>query len=478
MTRMPFHLGPRTLSTRVFWLTVSIIFVVDLLVMMPGMGWEWQSCLNNKVTQAELAATVIAGQAASTLANLQTRDALSNLSGTVAITLMGRVKEISILPARTPLQLDPNVDLDRASLWQSAWQADREVFGFCAPYLPVNAAFPIGSTTRIQIIVNQRPVMAHLRGYVARTVTYSVIVAVLTGGLVYGALDRLLVKPMRIMTANIVAFRRDPEYARLNGLEWLSRQGDDEISRAARELVIMQDELRTALWRNAQLAALGTAIAKISHDLRNILASALLVAGRFQASDDPAIKQASSSLISSMERAVELVTRTLDSAGGRPPPVSRSPVVLSELVDEVADFIRQGETRMAIENLVPANLVLPLDRNQIYRVLVNLLRNAAEAQASRAILTIEAENGVTQLVVTDNGPGLPRKALAGLFRPFAGSGRNGGTGLGLAIARDLIRTHGGDLLLRKTGPAGTEFIMSLPIAEAADAETEQTPVVL
>jgi signal transduction histidine kinase len=241
-------------------------------------------------------------------------------------------------------------------------------------------------------------------------------------------------------------------------------------------MVAMQDELRTALWRNAQLAALGTAIAKFGHDLRNILNSALLVAERLQANDDPAVKQASSALTGSIDRAVELVTQTMDSAAGRPPAVSRSPVILRELVDEVAESVRQGETGMVIENRVPGTLILPLDRNQIHRVLANLLRNAAEAQAGRAVLTTETENGVTHLVVADNGPGLPRKALAGLFRPFAGSGRNGGTGLGLAIARDLIRAHGGDLLLRKTGPEGAEFVMSLPAAEAEETGSKQTMV--
>jgi signal transduction histidine kinase len=100
---------------------------------------------------------------------------------------------------------------------------------------------------------------------------------------------------------------------------------------------------------------------------------------------------------------------------------------------------------------------------------VNLLQNAAEAGASRAILKTEDADGVTQLVVADNGPGLPRKAVAELFRPFTESGREGGTGLGLAIARDLVRAHGGDLLLRKTGPEGTEFVMSLPSMDAAEA---------
>jgi signal transduction histidine kinase len=344
MMRMPFRLWPRTLSARVFWFTVTIIFVVDILLMMPGLARVWQNYLRNKMTEAEVAAMLIVAQPSANAVNPQTRDALSQLSGIAAITLMRGDQAISILPARNPSRMDRNVDLDRIGLWQSIWRADLEVLGLCAPLLPVTAAFPAGAGTHIEIIIREPPMLAHLRGYVARTVLVSVIVALLTGGLVYAALHRLLVKPMRIMTANIVAFRRDPEYARLSGLKWLSRKGNDEISNAAREMVAMQDELRTALWRNAQLAALGTAIAKISHDLRNILSSALLVAGRFQSSDDPAIKQASSSLIASMERAVELVSRTMDSAGGRPPLLSRSPVVLRELVDEVADFIREGNT--------------------------------------------------------------------------------------------------------------------------------------
>jgi signal transduction histidine kinase len=470
-------LGPRTLSARVFWLTVTIIFAVDFLLLMPGLGRQWRYCLENGVTQAEAAVLAIAGQPSIHSLNPQARDALSKRLGIVAITLMSGSQATAILPAGTALRMDPEVDFDRVGSWQSVWQADRAVLGLCAPFLPVSATLPTGADTPIEVIISTRPMVAHLRRYVARMLKYSVILAVLTGGLVYAALHRLLVKPMRMMTADIVAFRRDPEYAQLSGLKWLSRRGDDEISGAARELLAMQDELRTALWRSAQLAALGTAIAKFNHDLRNILHSALLVAGRLQTNDDPTIMRASSSLISLIEQAVELVTQTMESAGGRPPSVSRSPVALRDLVDEVADFIRQGETGMAIENLVPGTLLLPLDRNKIFRALANLLRNAAEAQAGRAVLTMELENGVTQLVVADNGPGLSPKALAGLFKPFAGSGRSGGTGLGLAIARDLVRAHGGDLLLRKTGPEGTAFILSLPTVELTGTGSEQSRVI-
>jgi signal transduction histidine kinase len=231
----------------------------------------------------------------------------------------------------------------------------------------------------------------------------------------------------------------------------------------------MQDELRAALWRNARLAALGTAVAKISHDLRNILTSALLVADRLQETADPVAKRAANTLIPAVERAAELVSRTVDFAREGPPAITRSAVSLRALVDEVAAVVSPDESGPVIDNQVPAALVLPLDRAQIYRVLINLLRNAAEAGATLISLSIEGDNGQTELLVADNGPGLPARVQENLFRPFTGSGKRGSTGLGLAIARDLVRAHGGDLVLRSTGPHGTAFVLGLAATEVATA---------
>jgi signal transduction histidine kinase len=69
--------------------------------------------------------------------------------------------------------------------------------------------------------------------------------------------------------------------------------------------------------------------------------------------------------------------------------------------------------------------------------------------------------------VSDDGPGLPPRALERLFQPFAGSTRPGGTGLGLAIAREAMRAHGGDIALAETGAKGTRFRLILPHAGAA-----------
>jgi len=224
------------------------------------------------------------------------------------------------------------------------------------------------------------------------------------------------------------------------------------------EPAALPDEQRAALWRNARLSALGDSVAKIRHDLRNILAPALLAAERLNHQGDPAAQKAANTLIPAMERAVALVSRIADYAQEGPPAIIRSPVALHALIDEAADVI-PTTAGIAVDNQVPNSLLLNLDRIQLCRVLVNLLRNAAEAGATRISITLEEGNGPL-LAIADNGPGLPPSVLANLFRPFTSAG-NERAGLGLAIAHELIRAHGGTLSLRRTGPQGTTFLICL-----------------
>jgi signal transduction histidine kinase len=102
------------------------------------------------------------------------------------------------------------------------------------------------------------------------------------------------------------------------------------------------------------------------------------------------------------------------------------------------------------------------DRDQIYRILNNLCRNAAESGATRIAISAKSGTNGTEIDIRDDGPGLPPRAQEKLFQPFEGSARAGGTGLGLAIARELAQGHGGDLTLVSTDADGTLFRLTLP----------------
>jgi signal transduction histidine kinase len=456
----------RSLSARVFWLTVSIILVVELVILMPNLGRDRQAWLRQHVTQAHLAAFPVAVSAGAL--DPRTTDALLKLSDTTSIKLAEPGRLTVVMRPHQPLPPpDLKINLADESLVTSIWRAERQVVGLGPKHLEVIASSPLQNDAMLDITVSGTELARQLRGYAAHILMLAVIIALVTGSLVFAALDQLLVRPMRILTASIVGFRHAPEQDGQSDLIWLASRHEDEISRAASELKLLQEDMRAALWRNARLAAVGTAVAKISHDLRNILSSALLVADRLQESEDPTIKRAARTLIPAVERAAQLVSRTVDFAREGPPAIIRSAVALRDLVDETALALRPDTTGVTIENNVPGTLVMALDREQIYRVLVNLMRNAMEAGADRITIGVTEEHGMTRLNIRDNGPGLPTRVQDNLFRPFTGSGRHGSTGLGLTIARDLVRAHGGELQLAQTGPDGTQFVMELPTEFAA-----------
>ena len=120
---------------------------------------------------------------------------------------------------------------------------------------------------------------------------------------------------------------------------------------------------------------------------------------------------------------------------------------------------------------IPADLKVRADADQLFRVLSNLVRNAAqaiEAAGHNGRVTVAAREaaGQTEIRVTDTGPGLPQKARDNLFQPFRGGVRQGGSGLGLVIAAELVRGHGGTLALEQTGSGGTVFRIVLPAPRA------------
>lgn len=458
----------RSLSARLLRLTVLVTLLVEVMILLPSLGLERNAWLLNRVTDAHLAAITVASSPDGVVA-LSTRDELLRLSGTLAISLVTKGKTLMVMPPTRLRPPDATVDLTHESLVASMVRALRAVVGLAPRSTMVIAQSPLRPNVTVKIIVRNAALTRHLRRYAEHIAALSLAIALSTGLVVYLALDRLLVLPIRRLTASIAAFRADPERAAPIDLAAATGFRDDEIAMAAGELAQMQTELRAALWRNARLAALGTAVAKISHDLRNILASALLVADRLAGSEDPVTQRAAATLVGAVDRATALVTQTLSFAREGPPLVLRAETALGALVDDVAEQIRLLTPGVEINSAVPGDLRTRLDRDQFHRVLLNLLRNSVQAGATRLEVRAAIEPAATGDVagaliveIEDNGPGLPERARANLFRPFVGSARRDGTGLGLAIVRDLIRAHGGEIELVRTGREGTLFRIMIP----------------
>ena len=462
-----------SLSARLFRLTIGIVLAVEVLMFVPQLAHERLDWLQERMDDARIAALAANGRPDHAVA-AATAAELLRLSGTVWI----RMQE----PGRPTVTLAGPGDSAAANetvvMGQEGWvmrtvHALRALANDRHQATRVLATISSPPGTRIDFVFRTHQETKALRRFARDFVWVSVITACLTGATVYVVVWLLMVRPMRRIIASIAAFRAAPEHSRPLDPPRNSRHPDDELDVAARELSAMQNELRNALWRNARLAALGNAVARISHDLRGVLAPALLVAERLQDHSDSAVQRSGDVLMRTVDRATDLVRRTLDFAREGPPPLKPEPVVLAVLVDEASIAARGPARGFAVQNQVSPELLVHADRNQFFRVLANLLRNAADAGAKSARVSANTAHGTTTIDVADDGPGLPESVRVTLFHPFTRSTRHEGAGLGLAIARDLMLAHGGEIALAATGADGTVFRLTLRAAHPADLPADK-----
>jgi len=318
----------------------------------------------------------------------------------------------------------------------------------------------------IELVMDERPLRKAMLHYSIDILFLSLVISGITAALVYLALHYMFVRPMRRVTANMTAFRADPE----NADRIIACSGrDDEIGTAERELAAMQTELASMLHQKSRLAALGLAVSKINHDLRNLLASAQLFSDRLATIPDPGVQRFAPKLMHALERAIAFCQSTLSYGRLQEPPPERRKIALEPLVEEVHETLGIGAEIRWI-SAVERGLEVEADYDQLFRILLNLARNAMQALESRAArdpgrdqirVTGRREGAVVVIEVADTGPGFSENARAHLFEAFQGSTRTGGSGLGLAIAAELVHAHGGEIRLVE-GTIGATFRLTIP----------------
>jgi len=314
--------------------------------------------------------------------------------------------------------------------------------------------------------------------YAKRILALSIVVSLITAAFVYLSLQWLMVRPMGRITRSMIQFREDPES---DASIIAPSRSDDEIGMAQRALEVMQRDLRRALLEKTRLAALGSAVAKINHDLRNTLATATLISDRLAKSEDPDVREISPRLIESIDRAVTLCSHTLHFVGDSRLHLMKERLYLADIVEEArADLspvplTPEQAAGMSWNIVVPEMLEIEADSQQLGRVLINLARNAEQAGATALTFTGNEKDGWVHLQIADNGSGMPKQAVDNLFVPFEGSARKGGTGLGMIIARDIMAAHGGDLALIGTSDSGTTLQLTLPALIDEDDQEPLTP---
>lgn len=452
------------MSARLLLLTVFFVMLSEVFIYAPSMGRYRITYLEERIASAHLASLALEAPSSNRVSSELLEELLKSAKS-YGIVLRRPSSKALMLSRNMPPKVHASYDMRDKEFFaligeavSVMWNTDRRMIRIVGPS-------PTNPDVLVETVINEWVLREMMLDYSARILLLSIVISLMTATLVYLSLQWLFVRPMLSITDSMVNFRRDPDDARR-----LIRPSKrrDEIGRAERELAQMQSRLRDALKQRTRLAALGTAVTKINHDLRNILATAQLVSDHVSDSADPNVKRIAPTLLGALDRAVALCSRTLTFANEGTPAPELTHFDLAGLVSDIATEIsvRESQTGM-IENSVPRDFDIFADRDQLYRVISNLVLNAFQAGATKVSVSASAnqQQNLNSIEIADNGPGLPNKVKEHLFEPFQGSARVGGTGLGLAIARDLMRGHGGEAELGRSDDDGTVFILCLPIEE-------------
>ncbi|MGL5165763.1 MAG: sensor histidine kinase [Afipia sp.] len=454
------------LSGKLLLLTIPLILIVEILIYVPSIANFRVNRLNDRLAAASTAALVLDAAPSGMVPEVLARQILASIGARAVAIKSGKQRRL-LASADMPAKIDHDVDMRDMNAWSAIVDAFQVMLDSGDEVMRVLGPAP-GSGQFIEVVIDEKPLRAAMFRFSRNVLLLSLVMTSITAGLIYYALHHLFVRPMRRVTANLIAFHENPEST---AHVIAPSKRSDEIGLAERELSDMQRDLVSMLHQKNHLAALGLAVSKINHDLRNLLASSQLLSDQLASVPDPRVQRFAPKLMRSLERAIAFCQSTLSYGKAQEAPPDRRMIPVEAVVNEVRESAGLANgTSIEWINAIERGLTVDADPDQLFRALLNLVRNAAQAlesdkskvvTAKQIRVTGRREGSVTILEISDTGPGIPAKAREHLFEAFQGSSRDGGTGLGLAIAAELVRAHGGELNLVE-GTIGATFRIMIP----------------
>ncbi|MGV6804877.1 MAG: sensor histidine kinase [Ruegeria sp.] len=458
-----------SLSGRFLALTTIFVMLAEVLIFVPSVARFRNDYLMDRLERAQIASLALLAD--DMLDSDLERELLQNAEVFNVVLRRDEVRQL-VLSSPIPEPISATFDMRDASAAVLIRDALRRLVRPDPEVIRVIGAPVRDAGLLIEITMETGALRAAMIDYGLRILMLSAVISAFTAVLLFMAVRKLLVRPIESVVGHMQRYAAAPEDAR--GIIQPT-SSVRELREAEEALFKLQTDLTQALRQKERLAQLGGAVAKISHDLRNILTSAQLFTDRIEASEDPAVRRLAPKLVGSITRAVSLCESTLAFGRAEEPAPTLTRVGLGDIVADVIDNekLAAGADAVTFCAEVPPTLSIRADGEQVFRVLSNLVRNARQAitatrQPGEVCIRASDEPDCWIIRVTDTGPGLPPKAQEHLFTAFQGGARKGGSGLGLAISADLVRGHGGTLELAETGAGGTTFEIRLPKGSGFD----------
>jgi signal transduction histidine kinase len=454
------------LSGKLLLLTIPLVMIAEVLIYVPSLANFWTNRLNDRLAAANTAALVLDAAPSGMVPDSLSRQILTSIGARAVAIKMGQQRRL-LASADLPAAIDHDYDMRDMTAWSAIVNSLQLMTERGNQAMRVVGPAP-GSAQFIEVVTDAQPLRRAMYRFSRNLLGISLLLAMLTAALVYFALHYLFVRPMRRLTASLVGFHENPES--VARIIVPSRRGD-EIGVAERELADMQRDLVSMLHQKSRLAALGLAVSKINHDLRNLLASSQLLSDQLASVPDPRVQRFAPKLLRSLERAIAFCQSTLSYGRAQEAAPDRRLLPVEPVVAEVRETAGLAvDASIAWVAAIERGLAVDADPDQLFRVLLNLVRNAAQALESQPPvgagahqirITGRREGAVAILEVSDTGPGVPAKVRDHLCEAFQSAGRPGGSGLGLAIAAELVRAHDGDIQLVE-GTLGATFRITIP----------------
>jgi signal transduction histidine kinase len=455
------------LSGKLLLMTIPLAMIAGMMIYVPAIANFRVNRLNDRLAAANTAALVLDAAPLGMVPETLARQILTSIDARAVAIKMGQQRRLLASADDLPPKIDHDIDTRDITVWAAIHDAFETMLETENHAIRVVGKAP-GTAQFIEVVIDEAPLRKAMYRFSRNLLIVALAIAGIVSALVYLALHYLFVRPMRRLTANLVGFHENPENpARII----VPSQRGDEIGVAERELSDMQRDLVSMLSQKSRLAALGLAVSKINHDLRNLLASSQLLSDQLASVPDPRVQRFAPKLMRSLERAIAFCQSTLSYGRAQEAEPDRRMVPVEPVVAEVRESAGLAtDASITWVAAIERGLTVDADADQLFRVLLNLVRNAAQAleslpQGNAAAMQIRItgrrEGSVAILEVSDTGPGVPAKTRERLFEAFQTSGRPGGSGLGLAIAAELVRAHGGDIRLVE-GTIGATFRVSIP----------------
>ncbi len=271
------------LSARLLMLTVIFVMISEVLIYAPSIARFRKDYLDGRIAAAHLA-TLALEATPDNMVSEELKAELLDHAGALAIVIAKPREVRRVLSADMPPNADAVYDLRAATFVGLIADAFMALGENDDRVLRIVGRSPKQDGVTVEVLLHEAPMHMAMIDFSWRILALSLFISFLTACAVYLSLQWLMVRPMRRLTENMMAFRDAPEDQR-NVIATSDRS--DEIGIVTRELAGMEDAVRTALRQKARLAALGSAITKINHDLRNILATARLVSDRLAEFERP-----------------------------------------------------------------------------------------------------------------------------------------------------------------------------------------------